>query len=152
VGEYLAAQQLRELGWGLLDAEVFGGLRRHFDLRAVAPGGGRSVQVSVKTSTRADGGIAWQKPGVAGGGVDRAAGAAGEQAIVLGLHVEPVAAVQPVPGGFFFPTPRVIEVGVLAARDWGREVDAQRAAYGARMRTDGRRRLSPGWCKSVGAS
>ena len=141
LGEYLAAEQLRELGWAVTD--VFGGQHRHFDQRAVSPHG-CGVQVSVKTSTRVDGALAYQRPGLETVAPwMTAAAAVGEQAIVLGLHVEPVARIERIADGFFVPTPRVIECGALDATTWGREVDRARAAYGARPRKDGRGLLSP---------
>ena len=141
VGEYLAAQHIRELGW-TVDDNVFGGQRRHYDLRAVSPAG-RVAQVSVKTTTQAGGGLAWQQPGleVVAPWV-RAAAAVGELAVVLGLHVASVAAVRPVKDGFFFPTPDVLECGALDAETWGRRVDEARTAYAATPRKDGRGMLS----------
>ena len=56
VGEHLAAERLRALGW-YVDDDVFGGQRHHYDLRAVSSTG-RVTQVSVKTSTQAAGGLA----------------------------------------------------------------------------------------------
>jgi hypothetical protein len=142
VGEYLAAERLRALGWDVDDADVFGGQRRHYDLRAVSPSGW-VAQVSVKTSTHTGGGLVWQRPGLETVAPWVAAAAAvGEQAVVLGLHVEPVGPVRPVEGGFFFPTPRVIEYGALDAEMWGRRVDEARASYAATPRKDGRGLLS----------
>ena len=71
-----------------------------------------------------------------------AAVAAGEQAVVLGLHVEPVGPPQPIDGGFFFPTPQVLDYGALDAATWGRRIDQARATYGATRRKDGRGMLS----------
>ena len=142
IGEYLAAEFIRELGWTVAGDEVFGGQRRRYDLRAVSPAG-QVAQVSVKTSTQADGGLVWQQPGTETVAPWVAAAAAiGEQAVVLGLHVEPAGPVQPIAGGFFFPTPRVIECDALDAATWGHRVDQARAAYAATPRKDGRGMLS----------
>lgn len=142
VGEYLAVAHIQELGWRVDRDEMFGGQRRHYDLRAVSPRG-EVAQVSVKTSTRAGGGLVWQRPGTetVAPWIAQAA-TAGERAVVLGMHVAPAGPVQQVEGGFFFPTPDVLAIGALPADAWGRSVDVARAAYGAMPRKDGRGMLT----------
>lgn len=140
IGEFLAADPIRALGWQI-DSE-FGGQRRHYDLRAISPRG-EVAQVSVKTSTHDSGWLTWQRSGMETVAPWIAqASAAGERAVVLGMHIAPAGPVQPVDGGFFFPTPHVLMLGALPADAWGRNVDAARAAYGATPRKDGRGMLS----------
>ncbi len=49
VGEYLAAQLLREHGGTVPDDESFGSQRRHYDLRLMDPG---SARLRVSPATR----------------------------------------------------------------------------------------------------
>lgn len=136
-GEFLAREKLRDLGY---DVTWLGNTVKHYDLLAAQPGRA-TLEVSVKATTRHDGGIAWRKPGVEV--VAPWAAASAERGrvglfVLVWLSGEPYQ-VHYAEGedALLLPRPEVLAVTGMTVEDWGRTVDHSRTQYGRKTRQHG---------------
>jgi Holliday junction resolvase-like predicted endonuclease len=138
VGEYLARERLQHAGWRTALENWKGGATPYLDLISTSPTESISIEVQVKTTTKASGGISWQKPGRAT--VDlwiEQAAARCRLAVVVMIHGDETSvSLEPdeARGGFFVPTPKVLQMTAITAEAFGDLVDERRAEYGTRRR------------------
>lgn len=135
VGEYLARERLHRGGWVV---RWEGGSKKDRDLIATSPTSAVTIEIQVKATTSGNAWISWQKAGRAE--VDpwiELAAARGRLAVIImiqgdedSVRIEPDEA----RGGFFVPTPRVLQMTAMAADAFGDLVDERRAEYGTRLR------------------
>lgn len=128
-GERLAVEELAQRGFIV---EWTGGQGADRDLTASRD---RLVlSVSVKATTKADGGIHWQKAGLSAlePWITRCRSEGSHPLMVL-LHLDPAAmSVRYDEAGLRLGRPQVLALTALTAPDWGRLVDDARQSYAAK--------------------